>query len=154
MTNRTILTRTPDRQIEKNVPPKPPIRISVNQELGSGTDLAVGIALAADLSEDVMRFLKESVPEVGRVVCIVPETGASNVAIGGDAQARGWALNTRDLVRKLVRNHRPSHVHFFLATPHGAALLLGHLWDRMPPTQLYEDLGPLKGYCPSFTIPN
>ena len=48
----------------------------------------------------------------------------------------------------------PRKLHVFLATPHGAALLLGHLWDRMPLTQLYEDHGASKGYVPSFLIPN
>ncbi len=131
-----------------------PIRVSVNQGLGSGTELALGIAVAADLSEDVLTFLKKSVPEVGRLMCTLPETGPSNVAIRSDAEARAWALNTRDTVRKVVRDYQPFRIHLFLASPHGAALLLGHLWDRMPPTQLYEDLGPLEGYCPSFTIPN
>jgi SMODS-associated and fused to various effectors sensor domain len=57
-------------------------------------------------------------------------------------------------VRVLVRKYRPTKIHLFLATPSSGALLLGHLWDRMPPTQLYEDLGPVGGYCPSFIIPN
>ena len=34
------------------------------------------------------------------------------------------------------------------------ARFLGHLWDRMPATQLYEDLGPTEGYSPSYLIPN
>ena len=52
------------------------------------------------------------------------------------------------------RLYRPKRIHLFLAGPQGAILLLGHLWDRMPPTQLYEDLGPSKGYSPSYLIPN
>ncbi len=131
-----------------------PVKLLVNQEIGRGTELALGIAAAADLSEDMLTFVKKSVPDVGRLICIMPEKGPSNVAISSDAEARAWALNTRDMVRKVVRDYRPPRVHLFLATPHAATLLLGHLWDRMPLTQLYEDLGPEWGYCPSFTIPN
>jgi hypothetical protein len=44
--------------------------------------------------------------------------------------------------------------HLFLAIPHGLALLLGHLWDRMPPTLVYEDLGAGNAYQPAFLIPS
>jgi hypothetical protein len=32
------------------------------------------------------------------------------------------------------------------------SLMIGHLWNRMPETQLYDDLGPGKGYTPTFRI--
>ncbi len=130
------------------------VRTRVDASVGGGSELALGISVAADLSDDVLAFLKISLPNVGKFVSIVPENGPSSVAIGSDVEARAWALRTRDTVRRIVRDYHPPQVHLFLATPHGAALLLGHLWDRMPLTQLYEDLGALKGYSPSFTIPN
>jgi hypothetical protein len=43
-------------------------------------------------------------------------------------------------------------IHLFLAMPGGLALLLGHFWDRMPPTQTYEDL--LAAYEKAFLIAN
>jgi hypothetical protein len=131
-----------------------PVTVSADREVGSGAELCLGICLSADLSEDVFHFLQKSVPGTGRLISIFPKAGPSNVAIRSDAAARAWALNTRDLVRTLVRKYRATTIHLFLAVPHGAALLLGHLWDRMPMTQLYEDLGPVGGYCPSFSIPN
>ena len=131
-----------------------PVQVSTDRKLGDGTELGLGIGVAADPSEDVLSFVQESVPQAGRLICIIPETGSSNVAIGNDTDARAWALQTRDLVRIVVRRYRPAKIHLFLAAPHGAALLLGHLWDRMPVTQLYEDLGPGNGYLPCFLIPN
>lgn len=121
--------------------------------LGLGQDLAVGIALAADPSPDVLAYIRDQQINVGKYICIHPTNGASNHAIGDAADARGWACKVRDSVRCLVREYEPNQIHLFLAGPDGAILLLGHLWNRMPRTQIYEDLGPTEGYAPSYLIP-
>ena len=123
-------------------------------DLGIGDDLAIGIALAFDLSTDVLAYLHEQQIDVGEYVCLRPAGGANNQAIRNAAEARQWAYEVRDSIRRLVQECRPSRIHLFLAGPRGAILLLGHLWDRMPTTQLYEDLGSTKGYSPSYLIPN
>ena len=130
-----------------------PIEIST-MELSAGKDLAVGIALAFDLSTDVLRYLYSSHNDIGSYVCIQPAKGASNQAIGSSAEARSWAYCARDSIRQQIQHHEPPKVHLFLAGPHGAILLLGHLWDRMRPTQIYEDLSSRAGYSPSFCFPN
>lgn len=122
--------------------------------LGPGGDLAVGIALSSDLSPDVLEYLASQQVNAGKYVSIYPVNGASNQSVSGAAEARGYAYTIRDLVRILVREHKPDQVHLFLSAPNGVVLLLGHLWDRMPPTQLYEDLGMVGGYAPSYLIPN
>ena len=70
------------------------------------------------------------------------------------AHATATAVGIRDLVRQLAREHGAQRLHLFLAVPHGLALLLGHLWDRMPPTLVYEDLGAGNAYQPAFLLPN
>ena len=122
--------------------------------LGIGEDLAIGIALAVDLSQDVLPYLRDQQLDIGDYVCLRPVGGATNQAIGCAAEARKWAYNVRDSIRDLVRKHKPGRIHLFLAGPHAAILLLGHLWDRMPDTQLYEDLNSTEGYSPSYLIPN
>ena len=126
----------------------------VAEDLGIGKDLAVGVALAFDLSADVVSFIRDQQIAAGQYVCIRPVRGANNQAIRDPAEARGWAYAVRDSIRRLAQEYRPSQLHLFLAGPHGAILLLGHLWDRMPATQLYEDLGTTEGYSPSYLIPN
>lgn len=121
--------------------------------LGFGKDLAVGIALAMDPSAEVLTYLRDQRIDVGEYVCISPTSGANNQTIGNAAEARGWAYSVRDSVRRLVLKYEPDQIHLFLAGPHGAILLLGHVWDRMPHTQLYEDLNSPKGYVPSYLIP-
>ena len=118
-----------------------------------GHDLAVGIALAYDLSKDVLAYIRARQIPVGGYVRIHPTTGASNQVICNASEARGWAFNVRDSIRSLVREYTPDQIHLFLSGPHGAMLLLGHLWDCMPQTQIYEYLGPTKGYAPSYLIP-
>ncbi len=132
-------------------------KIAIEQvatSLGLGEDIAIGLALAFDLSPDVLAYLRELEMGVAHYVCLQPVGGANSQAIRSAAQARCWAYEARDSIRRLVQENRPKRIHLFLAGPHGATLLLGHLWDRMPPTQLYEDLGPTKGYSPSYLIPN
>lgn len=87
-------------------------------------------------------------------VTVAPKTGAGEAAVRDGAHARGLATSIRDRVRDLARRHKAKRVHLFLVIPKGLALLLGHKWDRMPDTQLYDDLGPSRGYSPGFRIPN
>ena len=121
--------------------------------MGLGKDLAVGIALATDPSADVLAYLRDQQVGVGEYVRVSPASGASSQAVGSAAEARGLAYDIRDCVRRLVQKCGPGKIHLFLAGPHGVILLLGHLWDRMPRTQLYEDLNSPKGYAPSYLIP-
>lgn len=42
-----------------------------------------------------------------------------------------------------------------MATPAGAALLLGHFWNHVPETQVYASLPPgyASPYAPAYTFP-
>jgi len=131
-----------------------PVKIICDEQLSAKTEMAITIALAVDPCPDVKNHLHSITNEIGKYICIVPHVGVGNAALKNDKQARQWAYNTRDMIRNIVREQRPSKIHLFLAVPRGAAVLLGHLWDRMPPTQLYEDSGALGSYSPSFFIPN
>lgn len=116
-------------------------------------DLAVTLAVSSNLSGEVLEYLR-AVPEAGRSVVLTTPTGPGGRAISGAQEAIESALGFRDKVRALALETRPARIHLFLAVPHCLALLLGHLWDRLPATQLYEDLGSGRGYDPSFLIPN
>jgi hypothetical protein len=131
-----------------------PLISTLSSSLGSGKDLAVGVSIATDLSKEALEFIKQAVPTVGQFVGLTPPSGPNRAAIRGPVEARGYAVAIRDTVRKLATNHKADRIHLFLAIPSALALLLGHLWDRMPETQLYEDMGPGQGYSPSFLIPN
>jgi SMODS-associated and fused to various effectors sensor domain len=120
---------------------------------GTGADLAIGMAIAMDPTPDVRAYLP-AVPSVGRYIALSLAPGSGRRMITSSAHATATAVGIRDLVRQLAREHRARRLHLFLAVPHGLALLLGHLWDRVLPTLVYEDLGAGNAYQPAFLIPN
>ena len=129
------------------------LRLAHDEHLGNGADLAVGVAISRDLALDVLPYVRDRLPSVGRYLSIEPAAGPGGQAIPGESEARGCALAVRDQVRDLARLARPQTLHLFLCCPRGIALLLGHAWDRMPLTQLHEDLS-TRGYLPSYLVPN
>jgi SMODS-associated and fused to various effectors sensor domain len=67
----------------------------------------------------------------------------------GPGQTLSWARETLQAIRIAARDHN-GQVHLFMYTSASAALFLGHIWNRVPATQLYDDN--LRGYSPTFTI--
>src|SRR5581483_11701551 len=107
--------------------------------------LAAGLSVSANIGPEVVGYPKKGAP-VGSYMDIAPAAGVGPSAITGAAHAKGWALAVRDAIRTTVGKIGARRVHLFLAAPAGCALLLGHYWNRLPETQLYEDLNP--GYFP------
>lgn len=120
-------------------------------EIGQGEDLAVGVSVSGDLSDDAIDYIRDSELPVAQFIDLSPSTGTGSDALQSDAHARGWARATFDELRRLTRRHDGT-LHLFICGPLGGAVLLGHLWNRMPTTQLYDDLGPGRGYTPTFLL--
>jgi hypothetical protein len=118
-------------------------------DIGNGEDIAIGIEVSTTMTDDVISFLQEQKIPVSRLVILGPPGGPRDNAIGSPEQACALAIGLRDAARRVVRGHR--RMHLFLATPMGLALLLGHRWNRVAPTVVYEDIGPL-GYEAAFTV--
>ena len=132
-----------------------PVRVSHDEDIGEGQGLAIGVCVATDITADVVAYLRQALAaNVGQYVALSPTVGASNAILQDAKQALGCAYAMRDHVRGLARELCPPTIHLFLAAPQGFALLLGHLWDRLPSTQLYEYRGSSGGYSPSFLIPS
>jgi hypothetical protein len=120
-------------------------------EIGDGSDLAIGLSVTGDLSEDVIDYIRASGLPVEKFINLSPSTGTGRQALQSAAHARGWARATFDELRSLTRRNNGT-LHLFLFAPLGGAVLLGNLWNRMPATQLYDDLGPGRGYTPTFLL--
>jgi hypothetical protein len=122
-------------------------------EIGRGDELAIGISVAADLTEDVRVYVEEAGLPVSRLVITRPDAGVGRTAIDGPDEARGLANAVLDAARAELRGEKVPALHLFQAAPLGFAVLLGHAWNRMPETVVYEDLGAGWGYAPTFRLP-
>jgi hypothetical protein len=114
-----------------------------------GVDLAVAIEVATPIANDVMAWISEQRVPVGRLIAISPAGGPRDNAVAGADDACALAVGIREVVRREVKGC--PRIHLFLAGPMGLALLLGHRWNRVAPTVVYEDLAAL-GYDPAFTV--
>jgi len=133
-----------------DAPYSTPIRpTSAEYDIGNGEDIAIGIEVATTITADVQAFLQAQQIPVRRLVILGPPGGPRDNAVAGPEQACALAVGLRDAARRAVRGH--PRVHLFLATPMGLALLLGHRWNRVAPTVVYEDLAAL-GYEAAFTV--
>jgi hypothetical protein len=122
---------------------------STEYGIGQGEDLAIAIEVATTMTAGVRAFLQNRHIPVGRLVVLGPPGGPRDNAVAGPEQACALAVGLRDAARRAAHGH--PRVHLFLATPMGLALLLGHRWNRVAPTLVYEDLAAL-GYEAAFTI--
>ena len=118
-------------------------------EIGQGDEIAIAVQIAAPMAEDVLEFLKEQSLPIDKLLVLSPTGGEKDNAISGDASANALAVGVRNTIRQRARRH--SRVHLFLAGPMGFALLLGHRWNAIAPTVVYEDLARL-GYGQAFTV--
>lgn len=134
------------------VAPAPIIQSCPTTDLPAGTEIALALAISADLTADVRQYLASTGRDIPVLTVQLP-TGVSNASINGLDQAFGIALAVRDLAREIARSVNPPVLHLFMAAPAGFAVLLGGVWDRVPTTQTYEDLAG-NGHEPAFIIPN
>jgi hypothetical protein len=126
-----------------------PIRPTVTTtSLGQGDDLAIVVDIATTATDDVIAWLRDTSAPVGEVLTLLPPTGnPKDTAIQDPAGAVALTVGIRDTARRATSG-RP--IHLFQAAPLGLALLLGHRWNRVAPTYVYEDLNP--GYAHAFTV--
>jgi hypothetical protein len=117
-------------------------------EPDTGAALAVAVGFAADLGPDVVAFIESSGLPVKAVLEVSHATGDR---ISGAAESVGTATAIKQAVRAALRERGCREVHLFLAAPAALALHLGHQWNRVAPTTVWEDLG-LDGYEPAFEI--
>jgi hypothetical protein len=99
----------------------------------------------------VVEYLRREGTPVSGFVNLLPANGVGRDAISGPTEARGYAQALLDALRSEARGS-PDRIHLFQFGPLGLALLLGHVWNRLPETQLYEDLGAGRGYAPTFRL--
>lgn len=117
--------------------------------LGQGGDTAIVVDIATNATPDVIDWLRDTKTAVGDVITVsVPSGQAKDDAIADPAQAVALAVGIRDVARRAARTS--PRIHLFMACPAGLALLLGHRWNRVATTDVYEDLK--TEYVHAYTI--
>lgn len=117
--------------------------------LDQGTELAIAVEVSTPITFDVQAFVRQTQLPVQRLVVVRPHDGPRDNSVVDAEDAVAHAVGIRDAVRRAARGHE--RVHLFLACPMGLALLLGHRWNRVAPTIVYEDIASL-GYEAAFTV--
>lgn len=131
-----------------------PLELEVGiRQVGDHAGLAVVVSIAADATKDVMSSLGE-VP-VGRMLTVAPAAGTGARSVPDGRTAASLAVAIRNVVREHL-DGGTDLIHLFLAAPAGLALLLGHRWNALRPTVVYEHLAsawatsPPSGFRPEF----
>lgn len=123
---------------------------AVEHELELGDDLAIAIEVATPITDDVLDFIHGKQVPIRRLIVLRPPGGPKDNSVGGSVAANALAVGIRNHARRAVKGH--PRIHLFLAGPMGLSLLLGHRWNRVAPTVVYEDLGAALSYDAAFTI--
>lgn len=118
--------------------------------LGQGDELAVAVAAATHITDDVLDYLRDEQIPVDRLVIMQPPAGAKDTSIPTPEAAVALAVGIRDQTRRNAK--RCPRIHLFLAGPMGLSLLLGHRWNRVAPTTVYEEVRAHTQYSPAFTV--
>ncbi|MFG3151505.1 SAVED domain-containing protein [Streptomyces sp. NPDC048219] len=122
-------------------------------DVGQGEDLAVGINVtvkAQDFTQDVLEYIEEQNIPASRLLILTPPAGPKDRSVLDSAAANALAVGIRNALRRPTRT--TPRIHLFLACPMGLALLLGHRWNRLRPTVVYEDVSAAHMYEPAFFI--
>jgi hypothetical protein len=131
-------------------PLRPEVAVEV---MDRGNHLAIALGVATDPTAAVGRFLGEETGlPVGQVAHLRPVGGPGPEVVPDGPTAARMAVGWRDAVRDLLEEYPAQHIHLFLSVPGGLALLLGHRWNALRPTTVYEHLGAGSGYESTLTI--
>lgn len=116
--------------------------------IDTGSGLVVALAFAADPTDDVEAFVRRTGLETKTLLTVSTPDGARIAEAG---EANGYASAIKQAVRDELRRTSATEVHLFIAAPAGLTLVLGHTWNRVAPTTVWEDLG-VSGYARAFNV--
>lgn len=122
---------------------------TTTRSVGDGPDLALIVNVSADATPAVNQWLANQALPIGTVLTMTPTSGTGPNGVPSPEAAQSLAIAIRDVARNNAP--RDGHVHLFLAGPLGLSLFLGHNWNRIATTHVYEHLGGAD-YVHAFTV--
>jgi hypothetical protein len=118
------------------------------EEITAGSGTAIVVNVAANAEADTIEWIRDADLPVAKVVTVTPAAGVGPNAVPSAGAANSIAVAIRDVAR---RHSRSGDLHLFLIGPLGLAVLLGHHWNRVTTTHVYEHLGGIH-YTQAFTV--
>ena len=106
--------------------------------------------MTAQIEHDVLDYIQTSSLPVATLIAIAPASGVGQTSIPGEGEALGFVYAAFDEIRRCDRS--AAKLHLFQGAPNGIGILLGHLWNRVPVTQLYDDANSPERYFPTFLL--
>ena len=119
--------------------------------IGAGSEITMALSVSAQIRDDVLEYVRSAELPIDRLIVYSPCSDVSRWSIPGPKEGLGFAHVLSAMMRTDTRKVQ-GVVHLFQAGPLPLSVMVGHLWNRMPLTQLYDDLGPGCGYTPTFLI--
>jgi hypothetical protein len=118
--------------------------------VGNGDELAVALCVTGHIERDVLEYIQANSLPVAKLIEVTPGSGVGQTSIPGEGEALGFVFAAFDEIRRSARS--AAKLHLFQSAPNGIGILLGHLWNRVPVTQLYDDANSPEGYFPTFLL--
>jgi len=113
-------------------------RLLNERTFNTGTEIAVGIGLTNDPSKEIENYITGSDIPIGRLLVYGPDSEPSPIAVPSGGWAMSWTRALREHIRLQAAEGQAGRVHLFTLCPAGVMLMLGHQWNVMPTTVLYE----------------
>ena len=126
-------------------------RVLAETRIGSGPDLAVAVCVTHDISADVAGYITGTGVPADLLLALGPPGEPNGRAASSAGWTIAWVGSARERARRAAAACGAKRIHLYLAAPAALAMMLGHQWNLMPPTIVYEYLQP--GYAPTITCP-
>ena len=127
------------------------VEVLCDEDLDLGGNLALAIGLTHDPTSQVRDYITGAGLPVAKLLTLSTPGGATPTSVPGPGWAADWVRHARERARGVAGKLRPPRVHLFLAAPAGVALFLGHDWNLMPDTTVYDHVG-FDDYVPTMTF--
>ena len=124
--------------------------VSHEEHIGNGGDLIVAVALTRDLTSAVQSYVESASLQAAELVVLGAEGGPSNRSVPTEEWLTAWVQSARNEVAARTQRLRAQRIHLFMSAPAVAAMMLGHQWNALPVTTLYEF--DRYDYFPTFDI--
>lgn len=119
-------------------------------------EMSVAVGVTHDIEADVLTFVEQSLPTVGRILSCIPNTGPGARSVVCGSHAFDLAETLVKKVVELRRGRKRWLIHLFIAAPNTFTFFLGQRQVALGPTRLYEfDFEGYESgtYRPSLTLP-